>query len=280
MKISKDQLKRIIKEELDDASAHTIATGGETIENPKMPTGFGHYAGKGRYEDWNTAGSGDRAREEDLESIRLAGDIGEKPEPQQRYDISDETGAPVLRSDLDDALASLSKDQVEQIIREVTNKISGQTLRRSTQGPEGSTRNLSQTIQDVSDEETVNVRRAIASKDGDVKGEHSIDVTKKDGEEKSLASRFKGDVESLETSVPREKTNQPIQLPGQEKSLKITSGGQELKFGDEGYFDAQKELGYPGLPEAGETGEERYFVQDPDVSELGETLKRWKKLIK
>ena len=118
MKISKDQLKRIIKEELDDASAHTIATGGETIENPKMPTGFGHYAGKGRYEDWNTAGSGDRAREEDLESIRLAGDIGEKPEPQQRYDISDETGAPVLRSDLDDALASLSKDQVEQIIRE------------------------------------------------------------------------------------------------------------------------------------------------------------------
>ena len=64
----------------------------------------------------------------------------------------------------------ISKDQVEQIIREVTNKISGQTLRRSTQGPEGSTRNLSQTIQDVSDEETVNVRRAIASKDGDVKG--------------------------------------------------------------------------------------------------------------
>jgi len=118
MKISKDQLKQIIKEELDDASAHTIATGGETIENPKMPTGFGHYAGKGRYEDWNTAGSGDRAREEDLESIRLAGDIGEKPEPQQRYDISDETGVPVLRSDLDDALASLSKDQLNIMIKE------------------------------------------------------------------------------------------------------------------------------------------------------------------
>jgi len=118
MKISKDQLKQIIKEELDDASAHTIATGGETIENPKMPTGFGHYAGKGRYEDWNTAGSGDRARAEDLESIRIAGDIGEKPESQQRYDISDETGVPVLRSDLDDALASLSKDQLNIMIKE------------------------------------------------------------------------------------------------------------------------------------------------------------------
>ena len=115
MRISKDQLRRIIKEELgkviqemDDASAHTIATGGETIENPKMPTGFGHYAGKGRYEDWNTAGSGDRAREEDLESIRLASDIGEKPEPRQRWDISDETGVPVLRDELDDALARIA----------------------------------------------------------------------------------------------------------------------------------------------------------------------------
>lgn len=118
MKISKNQLRQIIKEELDAASAHTIATGGETIENPKMPTGHGHYAGKGRYEDWNTAGSGDRSREEDLESIRLAGDIGEKPEAQQRWDISDETGVPVLRDELDDALTSLSKDQVEQIIKE------------------------------------------------------------------------------------------------------------------------------------------------------------------
>jgi len=137
MKITKNKLKQIIKEELeelDDASAHTIATGGETIENPKMPAGYNHYQGKGRYEDqrWASvyggrhaddggrlvAGSGDRAREKDLESIRVAGDIGEKPEPQQRWDISDETGVPVLRSDLDDALTSLSKDQVEQIIRE------------------------------------------------------------------------------------------------------------------------------------------------------------------
>lgn len=110
MKISKNQLRQIIKEELDAASAHTIATGGETIENPKMPTGHGHYAGKGRYEDWNTAGSGDRSREEDLESIRLAGDIGEKPEPQQRYDI--DTGGGLgsvrLRDDLDDALARIA----------------------------------------------------------------------------------------------------------------------------------------------------------------------------
>ena len=85
--------------------------------------------------------------------------------------------------------------------------------------------------------------------------------------------------------MPREKTNQPIQLPGQKKSLKITSGGQKLKPGDEGYFAAQEELGYPGLPEAGETGEERHFVKSADVSEfetakaMKETLKRWKELI-
>jgi|TARA_R110000851_G_scaffold33143_1_gene88296 hypothetical protein len=118
MRISKDQLRRIIKEELgkviqemDAASAHTIATGGETIERPKMPAGDNHYAGKGRYEDsdgFGWQGSGERRREEDLESIRLAGDLGEKPEPQQRWDISDETGVPVLRDELDDALARIA----------------------------------------------------------------------------------------------------------------------------------------------------------------------------
>ena len=115
MKITKNQLRRIIKEELGKVIQEMDD---ETVENPKMTTGRGtgdvynsHYAGKGRYEDsdgFGWQGSGERRREEDLESIRLAGDLGEKPEPRQRWDISDETGVPVLRSDLDDALARIA----------------------------------------------------------------------------------------------------------------------------------------------------------------------------
>jgi len=76
----------------------------------------------------------------------------------------------------------------------------------------------------------------------------------------------------------------PLGLKGVEQTVATTKkDGVKLKPGDEGYFAAQAKLGWPGLPEAGETGEERHFVKTADVSALDnleETLKRWKKLIK
>ena len=327
MKISKDQLKRIIKEEMDDASAHTIATGGETIENPKMPTGFGHYAGKGRYEDWNTAGSGDRAREEDLESIRLAGDIGEKPEPQQRYDISDETGVPVLRSDLDDALTSLSKDQVEQIIREAVSAMEEQSAYgKELKGGHGGDPNVAYVDSMFADNTRSKVRNGVTTYSSDATKDDTVitgDYTSRDrqashratgedstfestydslgsqGERASSERRSSGDTKSSsftggqdpaftgdrsgwtrgrEASITR---TDPLGLKGVEQTTStITVDDVELKPGDKGYFAAQEKLNYPGLPEAGETGEDRNFVKTADVSALDETFKRWKKLIK
>jgi hypothetical protein len=312
MKITKNKLKQIIKEELeelDDASAHTIATGGETIERPKMPTGFDHYAGKGRYEDSNTAGSGDRAREEDLESIRVAGDIGEKPEPQQRWDISDETGVPVLRSDLDDALTSLSKDQVEQIIREaVSTMMSEQSAYGDAIGQEGGhgrgpnmhqvdsefisketggTGGFGDEIQDnttvVSDKDTFRSRQRSSRGTGKLdSSESDTSLVDNTGKRQSSTYRNKGDVsfDSFKQtpaggSRAKASSKNPLGL-GKAKGAfggeTLKKGGKQLNIGDEGYMNAFADVGMPGIPEAGE--------DDNLIADLNETFKRWKKLIK
>jgi len=307
MKISKDQLKQIIKEELDDASAHTIATGGETIENPKMPTGFGHYAGKGRYEDWNTAGSGDRAREEDLESIRLAGDIGEKPEPQQRYDISDETGVPVLRSDLDDALASLSKDQLNIMIKEELaavldeveelmaeqkgghggdpnmHKIDSEFISKETGGTGGFKDDAQEKTTVVSDKDTFKSRQRSSRGTGKLDSfESDVSLVDNTGKRQSATMRGVGDVsyDSYEQtpaggSRAKASSKNPLGL-GKAKGAfggeTLKKGGKKLNIGDKDYLSTLQKVGLPGVPEAGK--------DNKLIPDLNETFDRWKKLIK
>ena len=202
----------------------------------------------------------------------------------------------------------ITKQQLKQIIKEelssmvneqeagetvVSNKLappskfSSRTKKRTEIGPEGSSRSYSQELKDVDKDRTVDKRTAVSKKGGGPwEQEKTLNIAPKSGGSTSLAQRNLGSKKSLEMSTPRKETNQPIQLPGQKKSLDISSGGKKLKVGDEGYFGAQEELGYPGLYDAGESKQSRQFVQDPDVSEfeaakaMKETFERWKELIK
>ena len=173
----------------------------------------------------------------------------------------------------------ITKHQLKQIIKEeltqaldeqesYADKLTGVTNRETNVDADETSRSLSQTIQNVSGDKVVDVSREISNKGEGVKGEHTIDISD-GGESTSLSKRTTGDSESMVVSKPRGETNQPIQLPGQKKSLNISSGGKTLQVGDPGYFEAQEDLGFPGIPESGDTSSWA----------LGETLKRWKVLI-
>ena len=94
---------------------------------------------------------------------------------------------------------------------------------------------------------------------------------------KVLPSGDVGFTKGREASITR---MDPLGMQGVKQTLATTKvDGVELKPGDKGYLAAQAKLRYPGVPEAGETGEERNFVKTADASALDETFKRWKKLI-